>query len=165
MGGAEERARAFHRQTALITAGSSARDRLRDPGAPLGVRGILLLAVGLAALAGGASAQSLRDIQARNAAAHALEDVRRDLLATQIETSNAQERARTESLLRGLEAQRSGASPEGLVVPPARPTGEAARGEAALSNAMSRIDQLTQDALAESNARMRAIRPASEPKR
>jgi len=129
------------------------------------VRGILLLSIGLVALPGVADAQSLRDIQARNAAAHALEDVRRDLLTTQIEASNAQERARTESLLRGLEAQRSGASPGSLVVPPARPTGEAARREAALSDSMSRIDQLTQAALAESNARMRAIRPASEPKR
>jgi hypothetical protein len=40
-----------------------------------------------------------------------------------------------------------------------------ARREADRAGAMSRIDQLTQDALAQSNARMRAIRPASEPKR
>ena len=73
------------------------------------MRTALYISVCLAALGGGASAQSLRDIQARNAAAHALEDVRRDLLSSQIEASNAQERARTESLLRGLEQQRTGA--------------------------------------------------------
>jgi hypothetical protein len=119
------------------------------------------------ALGGIAQAQTLRDIQARNAAAHALEDVRRDLLTSQIEASNAQERARTESLLRGLEQQRasSNLNTPSIVVPPARPVDAAARREADRASAMSRMDQLTQDALAQSNARMRAIRPASEPKR
>lgn len=131
------------------------------------MRTALYISVCLAALGGGASAQSLRDIQARNAAAHALEDVRRDLLSSQIEASNAQERARTESLLRGLEQQRTGAvlSAPSMTVPPARPLDDGARREADRASAMSRLDQLTRDALAESNARMRAIRPASEPKR
>lgn len=131
------------------------------------MRKLLFISVGLAALGGAVQAQSLREIQARNGAAHALEDVRRDLLASQIEAANAQERARTESLLRGLEQQRTGsalAAPS-MTAPPARALDAPARPEADHANAMSRIDQLTQDALAESNARMRAIRPASEPKR
>ena len=131
------------------------------------MRKALCISVCLAALGGGAHAQSLREIQARNAAAQALEDVRRDLLTSQIDASNAQERARTESLLRGLEQQRTSSTlnAPSIVVPPARPVDDPARREADRASAMNRMDQLTQDALAESNARMRAIRPASEPKR
>ena len=131
------------------------------------MRNVLCLSVCLAALGGSVQAQSLREIEARNAAAHALEDVRRDLLASQIEASNAQERARTDSLLRGLEQQRASSvlTAPSMTVPPARAVDDPARREAERANAMSRIDQLTQDALAQSNARMRAIRPASEPKR
>lgn len=130
------------------------------------MRQALCISVCLAALGGNAQAQSLREIQARNAAAQALEDVRRDLLANQIDASNAQERARTDSLLRGLEQQRTGsvlAAPS-MIVPPARAMDDPARREADRADAMSRIDQLTQEALARSNVRMRAIRPASEPR-
>ncbi len=131
------------------------------------MRKALCISVCLAALGGAADAQTLRDIQARNAAAQALEDARRDLLASQIDASNAQERARTESLLRGLEQQRGSSTfnAPSIVVPPARPVDDPTRREADRASAMSRMDQLTQDALAQSNARMRAIRPASEPKR
>ncbi|WP_143324221.1 hypothetical protein [Caulobacter sp. X] len=131
------------------------------------MRKVLCLSVCITAMGGSVQAQSLREIEARNAAAHALEDVRRDLLAGQIEASNAQERARTDSLLRGLEQQRANSvlTAPSMTVPPARPVDDPARREADRANAMSRIDQLTQDALAQSNARMRAIRPASEPKR
>ena len=131
------------------------------------MRKVLCLSVCLAALGGSVQAQSLREIEARNAAAHALEDVRRDLLASQIEASNAQERARTDSLLRGLEQQRASSvlTAPSMTVPPPRAVDDPARREADRANAMSRLDQLTQEALAQSNARMRAIRPASEPKR
>lgn len=131
------------------------------------MRKVLCLSVCLAALGGSVQAQSQREIEARNAAAHALEDVRRDLLAAQIEASNAQERARTDGLLRGLEQQRASSvlTAPSMTVPPVRAVDDPARREADRANAMSRIDQLTQEALAQSNARMRAIRPASEPKR
>ncbi|MET3664558.1 hypothetical protein [Caulobacter sp. 1776] len=127
-------------------------------------RAVLLLSVSLAALSmASARAQDLRDIQARNAAAHALEDARRDLLSSQIETSNANERARTELRLRDLDAQRTGApSLRSLTVPPARPLDDVARRDADLARSMDRMERLTQDALAQSNARMLAIRPASE---
>ena len=109
-------------------------------------------------------AQDLGDIRARNAAAHALEDARRDVLQSQIETSNAQERARTQVILRDLNA--------GLVTGPvvlrgaaaAVPVDEPRRTDADFSASMARLERLTQEALALSNARMRAIRPASEPK-
>lgn len=129
-------------------------------------RAVLLLSVSLAALGvAGARAQDLRDIQSRNAAAHALEDARRDLLSSQIEASNANERARTQTALRDLDAQRAGTlSLRPLTAPPARPIDEPARREAELSRSMDRMERLTQDALAQSNARMLAIRPASEPK-
>ena len=130
-------------------------------------RAVLLLSVSLVALgAAGARAQDLRDIQARNAAAHVLEDARRDLLSSQIETSNANERARTEMRLRDLDTQRTGApSLRPLIAPPARPIDEPARREAEFSRSMDRMERLTQDALARSNARMLAIRPASEPQK
>lgn len=119
-------------------------------------RAALFLTAGLLAMSGAAQAQTtLRDIQARNAAAQAVEDVRRDALAAQIEASNANERARTQVILRDLDAQRNGTLP---------PRDEAARSDAELSASMSRMERLTQDALDQSNARMRAITPASQPK-
>lgn len=128
-------------------------------------RAALLLSVSLAALGGAglARAQDLRDIQARNAAAHALEDARRDLLSSQIEASNANERARTEMRLRDLSSQRSAPS-SSLTVPPLRTIEAPGQREAELSASASRLERLTQEALAESNARMRAIRPASQRK-
>ncbi|WP_297515234.1 hypothetical protein [uncultured Caulobacter sp.] len=126
-------------------------------------RAALLFTVSLAALGGAAQAQDLRDLQARNAAAQAIEDARRDLLSSQIEMSNANERARTQLILRDLNDQRAGA-PATPSAPALRPLEDPARGDAALSSSMDRLERLTQDALAESNARMRAIRPASEPK-
>ncbi len=126
-------------------------------------RAALLFTVSLAALSGVANAQDLRDIQARNAAAQAIEDARRDMLSSQIEASNAQERARTQLILRDLDAQRSGAA-RVPTAPPARPLDDPARRDAELSTSMDRLERLTQDALAQSNARMRAIRPASAPK-
>lgn len=126
-------------------------------------RGVLLLSVSLAALGGAAQAQDLRALQARNAAAHALEDARRDLLTSQIEASNAREQAASAARLRALDAQRS--APGTLTIPPARVIDEPGRRDAELSASASQLDRLTQAALAESNARMRAIRPASEPKK
>lgn len=109
-------------------------------------------------------AEDLRDIQTRNAAAHALEDIRRDALQSQIEVSNAQERARTQIILRDLNA---GLVTGPVVSPQANApatVGEIARPEAEFDAAMARLERLTQEALAQSNARMRAIRPASEPR-
>lgn len=128
-------------------------------------RGVLLVSVGLAALSGGAWAQDLRALQASNAAAHALEDARRDVLASQIEASNAREQAASAARLRALEAQRSAPGAGTLTIPPARVIDEPGRRDAELSASASQLDRLTQAALAESNARMRAIRPASEPKK
>ncbi len=118
-------------------------------------RTVLWLTIGLAALGGAAQAQTtLRDIQARNAAAQAVDDVRRDMLSNQIDASNANERARTQVILRDLNDQRSGTLP---------PRDDAARRDAELSASISRMERLTQDALDQSNARMRAIKPASQP--
>ena len=128
------------------------------------MRGVLLVSASLVALGGAVQAQDLRALQARNAAAHALEDARRDLLVSQIEASNANERAGTQLRLRELDAQRAPPSLRGLTVPPAQVIAEPGRRDAELSASASQLERLTQAALAESNARMRAIRPASEPK-
>lgn len=111
-----------------------------------------------------AGAQDLRDIQARNAAAHALEDLRREAVQGQIAASNAQERARTDVILRDLSA---GVVTGPVVLrqttaPPA--LDQATRRDLDFDASMDRLERLTQEALAQSNARMRAIRPASEPK-
>ena len=126
-------------------------------------RGVLWLSISLMALGSAASAQDLRALQASNAAAQALEDARRDLLANQIETSNANERAATQLRLRGLEAERT-PNPRPLTVPPPRTIDAPGQRDATLSASGDPLERLTQAALAESNARMRAIRPASEPK-
>lgn len=123
-----------------------------------------LLAPSLVLLGGVAHAQDLREIQARNAAAQAVDDARRDMLSSQIETSNANERAATQSRLRDLGASSAGVVPGAVTAPPARPVDDPGRRDAALVNAMDRMERLTQDALAQSNARMRSIKPASEPK-
>jgi uncharacterized protein YPO0396 len=118
-------------------------------------RTVLLLTVGLVALGGAAQAQTtVRDIQIRNANAQAVDDVRRDALAGQIDASNANERAKTQVILRDLNDQRNGTIP---------PRDEAARRDAELSASANRMERLTQDALDQSNARMRAIKPASQP--
>lgn len=111
-----------------------------------------------------AVAQDLRDLQARNAAAHALEDIRREAVQNQIAASNAQERARTQVILRDLN---SGLVTGPVVLRESTPPpvdAEAMRRELDFDASMERLERLTQEALAQSNARMRAIRPASEPK-
>jgi hypothetical protein len=122
-------------------------------------RAVLLLSASLAMLSGAAYAQDLRDLQARNAAAHALEDARRDLLSSQIETptpTNGRPRSRGCASWRPAR----GPSSTGADRSAGQPIEEAGRRDAALS-ASDRMERLTQDALAESNTRMRSIRPAS----
>lgn len=123
-----------------------------------------LAAIGFVVSPLSAGAQDLRDLQARNAAAHALEDIRRDALQNQIAASNAQERARTQVILRDLNA---GVVTGPVVLREATPPpvdAEAMRRDLDFDASMERLERLTQEALAQSNARMRAIRPASEPK-
>lgn len=115
-----------------------------------------LLFGGLAALGGGAYAQTT--LQDRFMTEHALQDARRDLMATQTEIQNAQARADTSARLRGLEAQRAAPSLRPLT------TDTAPRPDTDLSASTQQLERLTAEALAESNARVRAIRPASEPK-
>lgn len=123
-----------------------------------------LAAIGFVVSPLSAGAQDLRDLQARNAAAHALEDIRRDAVQNQIAASNAQERARTQVILRDLNA---GVVTGPVVLREATPPpvdAEAMRRDLDFDASMERLERLTQEALAQSNARMRAIRPASEPK-
>lgn len=123
-------------------------------------RGLLLTAGllfgGLAALGGAAYAQTA--LQDRFMTEHALQDARRDLMASQTEIQNAQTRADTALRLRGLEEQRSGPNLRPLTTDAVPSSG------ADLSASTQQLERLTAEALAESNARMRAIRPASEPK-
>ena len=133
------------------------------------MRGVLLLSASLAALSGGASggaayAQDLRAVPARHAPPPPRGAAPRPQLAGQLEARNAHERAATQLRLRELEAQRAPPSLRGLTVPPPRVVEEQGRRDAELSASAGQLERLTQAALAESNARMRAIRPASEPK-
>ena len=124
-------------------------------------RGVLLLTASLlsgslAVLGGAAYAQTV--LQDRFMTEHALQDARRELSASQTEITNAQTRADTAVRLRGLDAQRTGPSLRPLT------TDEPPRRDTDLSAQTLQLERLTQEALAESNARIRAIRPASEPK-
>ena len=123
--------------------------------------GVSLLAL---ALAGGASAQdALSEIRAQNAAAQAAEIARQDMLATQREITARQDQTRTDLVLRQLDAAR--AQPPGttgLVVSPPTTITSPNDGLSSLSMQMDRMERLTQDAMARSNAKVRAVRPASE---
>ncbi len=129
---------------------------------------VLFLSVGALALASGwsvAAQSSLMGIQARNAAARTA--ARQDVLSTQMEATAAQERARSQVLMRDLGDQRAAASGQpqsSLIVPPPHTVEDVNQRDADLTASMDQLDRLTQDALTQSNARMRAISPASQPK-
>jgi hypothetical protein len=126
----------------------------------------LAAGVSLAALAmaGGAGAQdALSELRAQNAAAQAAEIARQDLMATQREITARQDQARTDLVLRQLDASRAqplGAT--GMVVPPPTTISPPDEGQGSLTMQMDRMERLTQDAMARSNAKVRAVRPASE---
>lgn len=115
-------------------------------------------------MVGAASAQDvLRDLRSQNEAALAADIARQDLLATQREITARQDRARTDMVLRELDAGRAGAPDmSGLAMPPPTPFIPPDDGQTSLSMQMDRMERLTQDAMARSNVRIRAVRPASE---
>ena len=115
------------------------------------------------AIAGQAGAQApLDQIRAQNAAAHQAEVAHQALLAGQREVAARQDQARTDFVLRELESAR--VSPPGLVL--RGPTAPLAVPPVLVPDSfavqMDRMERLTQDALARGNARIRAVRPASE---
>lgn len=119
-------------------------------------RGLLLLTASLVVLGGVAYGQTA--LQDRFMTDHALQDARRDLMASQTEIQNSQARADTALRLRDLDEQRAGPNLRPLT------TDAVPRRDTDLSASTQQLERLTAQALAESNARMRAIRPASEPK-
>ncbi|WP_419317546.1 hypothetical protein ACN2C7_13830 [Caulobacter sp. ErkDOM-E] len=121
---------------------------------------------GLAALAaaGGASAQdTLPELRALNAAQQGAEIARQDALAAQREITARQDQLQTALVLRELDAART-APPgsNGLIIPPPAPAPPPASGPESFQGQMDRLERLTQDALARSNARVLAVRPASD---
>lgn len=120
--------------------------------------------VGLAALAlasGAAAQDGLRELRALNAAQHSAEMARQDALAVQREVMARQDQLQTTLVLRELDTARTlppGAS--GLIIPPPPPPPLA--GPDSLQAQMDRMERLTQDALERSNARVLAVRPASD---
>jgi len=122
-----------------------------------------LASVAVAVVAGTAVAQTpLRDLRAQNAAAHEAQAARQDLLASQREITARQDQASTALTLRELDSARL--SPPGadlLALRPATVIQPDAAG-ASFTAQMDRMERLTQDALARGNARIRAIRPASQ---
>lgn len=115
------------------------------------------------AAASGATAQedALRELRARNAAQQSAEIAWRDALAAQREIVARQDQLQTSLVLRELGTART-ISPglNGLIIPPPAPPPET--GPDSLQGQMDRMERLTQDALARSNARVRAVRPASD---
>lgn len=126
----------------------------------------LAAGVSLAALAiaGGASAQdALSALRTQNAAAQAAEIARQDLLATEREISARQDQARTAMVLRDLDSARTQPpGTAGLIAPPPATITPPDAGLTSLSMQMDRMERLTQDAMARSNAKIRAVRPASD---
>lgn len=123
------------------------------------MRAALLLSACLVGLGGLTQAQDLRDSR-DPLVAHMLQDAQRAQSAREIEATNAQDRARTAVVLRELDAQRAASGP---TLRPLSDPQALARQEAERARSTDQLERLTQDALDESNARMRAIKPASEP--
>lgn len=123
--------------------------------------------VSLAVLAvvSGASAQdALRELRAQNAATQNAEIMRQDMLAAQREITARQDQTRTALVLRELEAARTTPpGSAGLKIPPPTPAPELSSDS--LTVQMDRMERLTQDVLARSNARVRAVRPATDRQR
>ncbi|NQE60408.1 hypothetical protein [Caulobacter sp. RHG1] len=128
------------------------------------MRAALLLSACFLGLGAVAQAQDLRDSR-DPLVAHALQDAQRAQSAREIEASNAQDRARTAVVLRELDAQRAGAPTLRPLTDPstARMNQDLAQHYAERARSVDQLERLTQDALDESNARIRAIKPASEP--
>lgn len=123
-----------------------------------------MIASGLLSLAGtqGASGQDpLRELRALNADAHAAEVARQDLLAVQREITARQDQGRTGVVLRELDSARL-ASPGAAGLVPTAPVARVPLPPESFTAQMDRMERLTQDALTRSNARIRAIRPASD---
>lgn len=115
----------------------------------------------LVAVQGASAQEALRELRALNADAHAAEVARQDLLAVQREIGARQDQARTGLVLRELDSARI--SPPGAAgLMPALPAPTAPLPLDSFTAQMDRMERLTQDALTRSNARIRAVRPASD---
>ena len=115
------------------------------------------------AAASGATAQedALRELRARNAAQQSAEIAWRDALATQREIVARQDQLQTTLMLRELDTARTTPpGSNGLIIPPPAPPPET--GPDSFHAQMDRMEGLTQNALARSNAPVRAVRPASD---
>ena len=108
-----------------------------------------------------AQADALRELRDQNAAQHSAEIARQDLLAVQREIVARQDQASTGLMLRELNtALATPPGTNGLTLTPPIPLPES--GSDSITGQMDRMERLTQDALARSNARVRAVRPASD---
>lgn len=115
----------------------------------------------LVAVQGASAQEALRELRALNTDAHAAEVARQDLLAVQREISARQDQARTGLVLRELDSARlSPPSAAGLM--PLPPVSIVPLEPESFTAQMDRMERLTQDALTRSNARIRAVRPASD---
>lgn len=128
-----------------------------------GIHWAMIAGLAVVTAAGGAAAQEdvLRELRAQGAAAQSAEMARQDLLALQREIQAQQDQTRTALVLRELNAART--TPPGLSAPVLAPlTAAPAFSPDSITLQMDRMERLTQDALARSNARIRAVRPASD---
>jgi hypothetical protein len=132
-----------------------------------GISGAFVTGLAILTAASGAASQEevLRELRAQNAAAQSAEIAHQDLLALQREIQARQDQIRTALVLRELDAART--SPPGLtgsltgpLIAPPTVAPEISLDSITLQ--MDRMERLTQDALARGNARIRAVRPASE---
>ncbi|SFK07234.1 hypothetical protein [Caulobacter sp. UNC279MFTsu5.1] len=124
--------------------------------------GAMILAAGLSvALGGSAFAQAdLRALRKRDEILQQQDIARQNALAAQRERSAAESRYAAQSALRTLEASATPPAHPALrpALSPTPPRGTSAE---AMAADIARMDRLTDQALAASNARLRAIKPAS----
>jgi type II secretory pathway pseudopilin PulG len=123
--------------------------------------GLTALALGASVLGASAFAQTdLRVLRQRNEILQQQDIARQNSLAAQRELSAAQSRYATQLTLRGLDESASPPTEPSLrpALPATPPRGSSVDDMAA---DIERMDRLTDERLAASNARLRAIKPAS----
>jgi hypothetical protein len=122
--------------------------------------GVTALTLGASVLGASAFAQAdLRALRERNAILQQQDIARQNALAAQREQSAAQSRYDTQLTLRALD--QAATSPPAELRPALPPTPPRGAGADDMAADIERMDRLTDQALAASNARLRAIKPAS----
>lgn len=123
--------------------------------------GLMAVAIAAVSLGAGAWAQAdLRALRQQNEIRQQQEIARQNALAAQQQASAAQSRYETQQTLRALDADRVGPPTEPTLRPAQPPLPPRGADPADMAAEAERMERLTDERLAQGNARLRAITPA-----